>query len=113
LHGSQFDQAKVDMVLEDHDILGPQMKSFLATQVGIAPTPLELSKALSVDTGLMTRTLDQPEMEGLVGLSRSVDDRRVAGLVLTKKREEIAAEIPHVTLDGPNARIKTFTRAQT
>jgi hypothetical protein len=37
----------------------------------------------------------------------------VAGLVLTKKREEIAAEIPHVTLDGPNARIKTFTRAQT
>jgi DNA-binding MarR family transcriptional regulator len=88
--------SEMDTALKDLDITGPQMGIILAMQRGLASTPFELSKMLSVDTGLMTRMLDKLETKGLLERSRSVDDRRVVNLVLTKKGEEIAGEIPKI-----------------
>ena len=104
--------AEMDTALKDLDITGPQMGILLAMQRGLASTPFELSKMLSVDTGLMTRMLDKLETKGLLERSRSVDDRRVVNLVLTKKGEEIAAEIPNIAPEVLNARLKKFTRAE-
>ena len=104
--------AKVDTALKDIDITGPQMGILLAMQRGLASTPFELSKMLSVDTGLMTRMLDKLETKGLLERSRSVDDRRVVNLVLTKKGEEIAGEIPKIAPEVLNARLKKFTKAE-
>jgi DNA-binding MarR family transcriptional regulator len=87
---------EMDTALKDLDITGPQMGILLAMQRGLASTPFELSKMLSVDTGLMTRMLDKLETKGLLERSRSVDDRRVVNLELTKKGEAIAGEIPAV-----------------
>ncbi|MGF6904897.1 MarR family winged helix-turn-helix transcriptional regulator [Paraburkholderia sp. GAS348] len=104
--------AEMDTALEDLDITGPHMGILLAMQRGLASTPFELSKMLSVDTGLMTRMLDKLETKGLLERSRSVDDRRVVNLMLTKKGEEIAARIPGIAPEVLNARLKKFTRAE-
>ena len=104
--------SEMDTALKDLDITGPQMGIILAMQRGLASTPFELSKMLSVDTGLMTRMLDKLETKGLLERSRSVDDRRVVNLVLTKKGEEIAAEIPNIAPEVLNARLKKFTKAE-
>ena len=104
--------AEVDTALKDLDVTGSQMGIFLAMQRGLASTPFELSKWLSVDTGLMTRMLDKLERKGLLERSRSVDDRRVVNLVLTKKGKEIAAEILNIAPEVVNARLKKFTKAE-
>ncbi|MFM0085238.1 MarR family transcriptional regulator [Paraburkholderia sediminicola] len=104
--------ADMDTALEDLDITGPQMGILLAMQRGLASTPFELSKMLSVDTGLMTRMLDKLGTKGLLERSRSVDDRRVVNLALTKKGEEIAAEIPAIAPEALNPRLKKFTKAE-
>jgi DNA-binding MarR family transcriptional regulator len=103
---------EMDTALKDLDITGPQMGILLAMQRGLASTPFELSKMLSVDTGLMTRMLDKLETKGLLERSRSVDDRRVVNLVLTKKGEAIAGEIPAVAPEVLNVRLKKFTKAE-
>ncbi|MFM0208619.1 MarR family transcriptional regulator [Paraburkholderia sediminicola] len=104
--------SEMDTALKDLDITGPQMGILLAMQRGLASTPFELSKMLSVDTGLMTRMLDKLETKGLLERSRSVDDRRVVNLVLTQKGEEIAAEIPTIAPEVLNVRLKKFTKAE-
>jgi DNA-binding MarR family transcriptional regulator len=104
--------AEMDTALKELDITGPQMGIILAMQRGLASTPFELSKMLSVDTGLMTRMLDKLETRGLLERSRSLDDRRVINLVLTKKGEEIAGEIPKIAPEVLNARLKKFTKAE-
>ncbi|WP_233855446.1 MarR family winged helix-turn-helix transcriptional regulator [Paraburkholderia sp. HD33-4] len=104
--------AEMDSALKDLDITGRQMGILLAMQRGLAATPFELSKMLSVDTGLMTRMLDKLETKRLLKRSRSVDDRRVVNLVLTQKGEEIAAEIPNIAPEVLNARLKTLTTAE-
>ena len=104
--------SEMDAALKDLDITGPQMGIILAMQRGLASTPFELSKMLSVDTGLMTRMLDKLETKGLLERSRSLDDRRVVNLILTKKGEEIAGEIPKIAPEVLNARLKKFTKAE-
>lgn len=104
--------SEMDTALEDLDITGPHMGVILAMQRGLASTPFELSKVLSIDTGLMTRMLDKLETKGLLERSRSVDDRRVVNLVLTRRGREIAAEIPKIAPDVLNARLKKFTKAE-
>jgi DNA-binding MarR family transcriptional regulator len=104
--------AEVDTALKDLDVTGSQMGIFLALQRGLASTPFELSKLLSVDTGLMTRMLDKLETRGLLERSRSMDDRRVVNLTLTKKGKEIASEIPNIAPEVLNARLEKFTKAE-
>jgi DNA-binding MarR family transcriptional regulator len=79
---------------------------------GAAATPFEMSKLLSIDTGLMTRMLDKLEANGLLKRSRSNTDRRVVDLKLTSKGEAIAAEIPNVAVPVLNARMKNFSKAE-
>ncbi|MGV2288839.1 MarR family transcriptional regulator [Trinickia sp. YCB016] len=104
--------AEMDAALKDLDITSPQMGIVLALQRGLASTPFELSKLLSVDTGLMTRMLDKLESKGLLERSRSVEDRRVVNLALTKKGLEVAAELPRIAPEVLNVRLRTFTKAE-
>ena len=104
--------AEMDTALRDLDITSPQMGILNAMKRGLASTPFELSKLLSVDTGLMTRMLDKLEAKGLLERSRSADDRRVVNLVLTQKGQGVAAEIPRIAPEVLNARLKKFTKAE-
>jgi len=103
---------EIDAALKDLDISSQQMGIVLSLQRGIATTPFELSKLLGIDTGLMTRMLDKLETKGLLARSRSVEDRRVVNLHLTRKGEQVAAEIPGIVPPVLNARLRNFSRAE-
>jgi DNA-binding MarR family transcriptional regulator len=104
--------ADMDAALEPLDITSQQMGIVLWLSRGIAATPFEMSKLLSIDTGLMTRMLDKLEAKGFLKRSRSNTDRRVIDLKLTRKGEAIAAEIPNIALPVLNGRLKNFSKAE-
>jgi DNA-binding MarR family transcriptional regulator len=103
---------KLDAALKDFDITGPQMGIILSLKRGNATTPFELSKFLSIDTGLMTRMLDKLEKAGLLERSRSQEDRRVVLLNLTEKGLGVADHIIELAPDVLNERLKQFTKAE-
>jgi DNA-binding MarR family transcriptional regulator len=104
---------EMDAALKDLDITSQQMGILMSIQNGLAATPFELSKLLGIDTGLMTRTLDKLEAgKGLLERSRSADDRRVINLSLTKKGEEVTAQIPKIAPLVLNARLRKFTKTE-
>ncbi|WP_296660682.1 MarR family winged helix-turn-helix transcriptional regulator [Paraburkholderia sp.] len=105
--------AEMDTGLKELDITSQQMGILLSIQQGVATTPFELSKLLGIDTGLMTRMLDKLEdAKGVLERSRSVDDRRVVNLKLTKKGEEVTARIPEIAPQILNARLRKFSKAE-
>jgi DNA-binding MarR family transcriptional regulator len=104
--------SEMDAALKDLDISSQQMGIIISLQRGLATTPFELAKLLSIDTGLMTRMLDKLEAKGLLARSRSVEDRRVVNLKLTRKGEAIAAQIPEVAPTVLNARLKKFSKSE-
>jgi DNA-binding MarR family transcriptional regulator len=103
---------ELDAALKGLDITSQQMGILFSLANGVAATPFELSKLLGVDTGLMTRMLDKLEDKGLLQRSRSLEDRRVVNLTLTKKGQEIAARIPEIAPGVLNAHLKNFTKAE-
>lgn len=104
--------AEMDTALKDLDITTQQMGILLSLCRGIATTPFELSRLLGIDTGLMTRMLDKLETKGLLERSRSIEDRRVVNLELTKEGEAVAAQLPHIVPVVLNRRLKKFTKAE-
>lgn len=104
--------AEMDNALKDLEITSQQMGIVLNMSRGIASTPFELSKLLGIDTGLMTRLLDKLETRGLLERSRSLEDRRVVNLTLTKKGEEVARLIPEIAPPVLNARLKRFSKEE-
>ena len=103
---------EMDAALKDLDISSQQMGILMSLTLGLAATPFELSKVLGIDTGLMTRMLDKLEAKDLLQRSRSLEDRRVVNLALTKKGEEVAAQIPEVAPDVLNAHLKNFSKTE-
>lgn len=104
--------ADMDAALTPLDITSQQMGVILWLSRGIAATPFEMSKHLSIDTGLMTRMLDKLEAKGLLKRSRSNTDRRVVDLKLTRKGETAAEEIPDIALPVLNGRLRNFSKAE-
>jgi DNA-binding MarR family transcriptional regulator len=103
---------EMDAALKELDITSQQMGILLSMKRGIATTPFELSKLLGIDTGLMTRMLDKLEAKQFLERSRSLEDRRVVNLALTKTGDEIAARIPEIAPVVLNNRLKDFTKAE-
>jgi DNA-binding MarR family transcriptional regulator len=103
---------EMDAALKGLDITSQQMGILMSMKRGAASTPLELSKRLGIDTGLMTRMLDKLEAKGLLARSRSADDRRVVNLTLTEEGKERAARTPEIALQVLNARLNTFTATE-
>jgi DNA-binding MarR family transcriptional regulator len=103
---------EMDAALKDLDISSQQMGILMSLTLGLAATPFELSKVLGIDTGLMTRMLDKLEAKELLQRSRSLEDRRVVNLALTKKGEEVAGQIPEVAPDVLNAHLKKFSKVE-
>ncbi|WP_027797050.1 MarR family winged helix-turn-helix transcriptional regulator [Paraburkholderia acidipaludis] len=104
--------AEMDMALKDLRITSRQVGILVAMQRGTAATPVELARMLSINAGLMTRMLDKLEAKALLTRSRSMDDRRVVNLVLTRKGHEVAAEIPNLAPKVLDGRLKRFTKAE-
>lgn len=104
--------ADMDAALEPLDITSQQMGVILWLSRGVAATPFEMSRHLSIDTGLMTRMLNKLEAKGLLKRTRSNTDRRVVDLTLTRKGEAIAAKVPDIALPVLNERVRNFSKAE-
>ena len=103
---------EVDAALRPLEITGQQMGILLSLMRGMASTPLEISKLLGIDTGLMTRMLDKLESKGLLQRQRSEEDRRVIHLILTDKGHTVAAQIPDIAPEVLNHRLRNFSETE-
>jgi len=86
--------ARMDRAVEPLGLTSSQIGVVLLLWYGHARTPFEMSRALSYDTGSMTRMLDRLEKKGFVRRQRSDVDRRVVELALTAQGEEAARQLP-------------------
>ncbi|WP_233832997.1 MarR family winged helix-turn-helix transcriptional regulator [Paraburkholderia sp. ZP32-5] len=88
-----------------------------AQQIGVilmlssrrASTPFELSRAMSYDSGSMTRLLDRLEKKGFIVRSRSNDDRRMVKLELTQQGHDAARQLPALGAAVLNEQLRGFT----
>jgi DNA-binding MarR family transcriptional regulator len=88
-----------------------------AQQIGVilmlssrrASTPFELSRAMSYDSGSMTRLLDRLEKKGFVVRTRSSDDRRMVKLELTSQGHDAARQLPNLGATVLNDQLRGFT----
>ena len=100
---------EMDAALRPLDITAQQMGILLMLIRGMASTPLEVSRLLGIDTGLMTRMLDKLENKGLLKRERSEDDRRVIHLILSAKGKAVAAQVPEIAPEVLNHRLRNFS----
>ena len=75
-------------------------------------TPAELARAVNVDTGAMTRTLDRLEAKGFLTRHRSQTDRRVVKLELTASGREVVASIVPAVAHSLNTHLCDFSRQE-
>lgn len=101
---------EMDAALRPLDITAQQMGIMQSLMRGAANTPLEISRLLGIDTGLMTRMLDKLENKGLLQRQRSDEDRRVIHLILTPKGKAVGAQIPDIAPDVLNHRLRNFSK---
>lgn len=104
--------AEIDQALKPLDITGPQMGILLTLGHGQKTTPFEISKALAIDSGSMSRMLDKLETKGLVTRNRDTDDRRVVKLMLTPAGEAVVDQIPDVAPAVLNNRLQDFSKEE-
>jgi DNA-binding MarR family transcriptional regulator len=74
-----------------------------------ASTPFELSRAMSYDSGSMTRLLDRLEKKGFVVRTRSEADRRMVKLELTPQGHEAAQQLPSLGAAVLNEQLRGFS----
>jgi DNA-binding MarR family transcriptional regulator len=91
-----------------------------AQQIGVivmlssrrASTPFELSRAMSYDSGSMTRLLDRLERKGFVVRTRSDADRRMVKLELTPQGHEAARQLPGLGAAVLNEQLRGFSAGE-
>jgi DNA-binding MarR family transcriptional regulator len=103
---------EMDAALDELDISGPQRGVLMMLKESNAHTPFELSRALGIDSGLMTRMLDKLESRGLLARVRSVEDRRVVLLSLTAQGHDLASRIPDIVPGVLNRRVGSFSESE-
>ncbi|OAJ60598.1 MarR family transcriptional regulator [Paraburkholderia ginsengiterrae] len=77
-----------------------------------ASTPFELSRAMSYDSGSMTRLLDRLEKKGFIVRTRSDTDRRMVKLELTPQGHEAAQLLPGLGAEVLNEQLRGFSVAE-
>jgi DNA-binding MarR family transcriptional regulator len=90
-----------------------------AQQIGVilmlasrrANTPFEMSRAMSYDSGSMTRLLDRLEKKGFIVRTRSDADRRMVKLELTPQGHEAARQLPSLGAAVLNEQLRGFSAA--
>jgi DNA-binding MarR family transcriptional regulator len=85
---------RMDRAVKPLGLTAQQIGVILLLSCGRANTPFELSRAMSYDSGSMTRMLDRLEKKGFIVRIRSEADRRMVELELTQLGREAASQLP-------------------
>jgi DNA-binding MarR family transcriptional regulator len=100
---------RMDRAVRPLGLTAQQISVILLLASGRAGTPLELSRALSYDSGSMTRMLDRLEKKGFVVRTRSEDDRRMVRLELTLQGRDAAARLPALSAAVLDQQLRGFS----
>lgn len=75
-------------------------------------TPAGIARALGIDTGAVTRTLDRLEAKGFIQRARIPEDRRVVRIVLTDTGYQATTQILPVIAETLNLHLRGFSQAE-
>jgi DNA-binding MarR family transcriptional regulator len=100
---------RTDRAVKPLGLSAQQIGVILLLSSGRADTPLELSRALSYDSGSMTRMLDRLEKKGFVVRSRSDADRRMVKFELTPQGRDAAARLPALNASVLSEQLRGFS----
>jgi DNA-binding MarR family transcriptional regulator len=104
--------ADLDAALKELNIKAQHSGILMLLLRGTCTTPASLARHLSIDTGLMTRTLDRLEALGMLVRSRDLADRRVVNLQLTSVGRVAALRIAELAPVVLNERLQSFTEVE-
>jgi DNA-binding MarR family transcriptional regulator len=100
---------RTDRAVKPLGLTAQQIGVILMLSCGRAHTPYELSRAMSYDSGSMTRMLDRLEKKGFIVRTRSDADRRMVELDLTPHGREVAQQLPRLGSAVLNEQLQGFT----
>ncbi|MGH8777647.1 MarR family winged helix-turn-helix transcriptional regulator [Paraburkholderia sp.] len=100
---------RMDRAVKPLGLTAQQIGIVLLLWHGRATTPFELSRALSYDSGSMTRMLDRLEKKGLIARTRSEIDRRMVKLELTPAGRDAATQLPELCTAVLNEQLHGFS----
>lgn len=102
---------RMDRAVKPLGLTAQQIGVILMLSCNRAHTPYELSRAMSYDSGSMTRMLDRLEKKGFIVRTRSDADRRMVKLELTPHGREVAQQLPRLGAGVLNEQLQGFTAA--
>ena len=100
---------RMDRAVKPLGLTAQQIGVILMLSCNRAHTPYELSRAMSYDSGSMTRMLDRLEKKGFIVRTRSHADRRMVELELTPHGREVAQQLPRLGAAVLNEQLQGFT----
>ncbi|SIT42068.1 Transcriptional regulator, MarR family [Paraburkholderia ribeironis] len=103
---------RMDRAVKPLGLTAQQIGVILMLSSRRASTPFELSRAMSYDSGSMTRLLDRLEKKGFVVRTRSDTDRRMVKLELTPQGHDAARQIPSLGAAVLNEQLRGFSAAE-
>ncbi len=95
-----------------HDISLIQWIVLMKLHEGTARTAGDLCKRMHYDTGAVTRMIDQLEERGYVKRERSLEDRRVVELQLTRSGRSKITQLTPLMVDKLNGALADFSAAE-
>jgi DNA-binding MarR family transcriptional regulator len=104
---------RMDRAVKPLGLTAQQIGVILMLSCGRGHTPYELSRAMSYDSGSMTRMLDRLEKKGFIVRTRSEADRRMVKLELTQQGREVAQQLPRLGAVVLNEQLQGFTEEDT
>jgi DNA-binding MarR family transcriptional regulator len=106
---NQYKDRLLDASLVEEDVTAAQFKVIMLIGKGRADTSGDLSRALSIDSGSMTRMLDRLQAKELIERSRCEQDRRSMRLALTAKGDALFARLPAIAAHASNRLVGCLT----
>ncbi|MFA7555890.1 MAG: MarR family transcriptional regulator [Spongiibacteraceae bacterium] len=100
----------IEQELAPHGLTYPQFVILLRLNEGDCSTAAELAREVCTDTGAMTRMLDRLECKELIRRVRSVEDRRVVNLEITKSGEDVFDTVMVIAVNVLNRYFRDFTK---
>jgi len=101
---------RMDRAVKPLGLTAQQIGVILMLSCNRAHTPYELSRAMSYDSGSMTRMLDRLENKGLIRRHRSAHDRRLMHLELTEEGRAGYPRMREISLTVANRFLRGFTK---
>jgi DNA-binding MarR family transcriptional regulator len=104
--------SRLEASFADHGFTLMQWGVLMHLRDGLARTASDIAIAFQHDSGALTRVLDHLEEGGFLRRRRSVRDRRVVELELTREGREVVAELLPTVVAEMNAGLAPLSRAE-